>query len=135
MLGVRSTVKNAPLYFHSNAYDYGAIFYAARRIPVFKGDLADFPVNTTTGSPSYLLMWEEDWPALVAGSDLRFEHLVTSDGKGPDKKHQLALIAVLPALPAGKHAPAVKNKDEEDHPPTTTSAKNKRTESLSVPDP
>jgi 4-amino-4-deoxy-L-arabinose transferase-like glycosyltransferase len=135
MLGVRSTVKNAPLYFHSNAYDYGAIFYAARRIPVFKGDLADFPVNTTTGSPSYLLMWEEDWPALVAGSDLRFEHLVTSDGKGPDKKHRLALIAVLPALPAGKHAPAVESKDEDARPPTTTTAKNKRTESLSVPDP
>jgi len=47
----------------------------------------------------------------------------------------LALIAVLPALPAGKHAPTAENKDEDAHPSTTTTAKNKRTESLSVPDP
>lgn len=99
MLGVRSTVKNSPLYFVRGAYDYGAIFYAARHIPVFKGDLADFPVNIVTGEPSYLLMWEEDWPGLTVSSDLRFEHLVSSDGKGPDKKHRLALIAVLPPVP------------------------------------
>ncbi len=99
MLGVRSTVKNAPLYFYHGAYDYGAIFYAARRIPVYTGDLANFPVDAQTGSPSYLLVWAEDWPAVAATSDLRFEHLVSSDGRGPDKKHSLALIAVLPSVP------------------------------------
>jgi len=98
MLGVRSTVKNAPLYFYHGAYDYGAIFYAARRIPVYKGDLADFPVDEDAGAPSYLLVWEEDWPGLASTSDLRFEHLVCSEGRGPDKKHRLALIAVLPSL-------------------------------------
>lgn len=102
MLGVRSTVKNAPLYFYHGAYDYGAIFYAARRIPVYTGDLADFPVDTQTGAPSYLLVWEEDWPGVFGTSDLRFEHLVSSDGKGPDKKHRLALIAVLPSVPAAQ---------------------------------
>ncbi|MGE0820685.1 MAG: ArnT family glycosyltransferase [Candidatus Binatia bacterium] len=98
MLGVRSTVKNFPLYFYNEAYDYGAIFYAARHIPVYKGDLSDFPLDSD-GSPSYLLVREEDWPARFAESDLRFEHLVESEGLGPDKKHRLALIAVLPPLP------------------------------------
>lgn len=98
MLGVRSTVKNAPLYFYHGAYDYGAIFYAARHIPVYKGDLADFPIDGDTDAPSYLLVWEEDWPVVASSSDLRFEHLVCSEGKGPDKKHRLALIAVLPSV-------------------------------------
>jgi 4-amino-4-deoxy-L-arabinose transferase-like glycosyltransferase len=125
MLGVRSTVKNAPLYFHKDAYDYGAIFYAARRIPVYKGDLADFPVDAVNGSPSYLLMWEEDWPAEVAGSDLRFEHLVASDGKGPDKKHRLALIAVLPAVAEDESTPKAEGRTESDNLPATATAKNK----------
>ena len=107
MLGVRSTVKNAPLYFHKEVYDYGAIFYAGRHIPVFQGDLADFPVDTTNGSPSYLLMWEEGWEAKVSESDRRFEHLVASEGKGPDKKHKLALIAVLPPVPEEQDSPSV----------------------------
>ena len=136
MLGVRSTVKNAPLYFYNGVYDYGAIFYAARRIPVYKGDLADFPVDTINGSPSYLLMWEEDWPALVADSDLRFEHLVASDGKGPDKKHRLALIAVLPALAEEQSRPRVENKTESETLPTTATARNKLidTPPLSTPE-
>jgi hypothetical protein len=129
MLGVRSTVKNAPLYFYHGAYDYGAIFYAARRIPVYKGDLADFPVDVHTGSPSYLLVWAEDWPAVAATSDLRFEHLVSSDGKGPDKKHRLALIAVLPSIPSppqentennDTHALEMKPPDEPGHDPHPT---------------
>ena len=39
MSGARSTVKNAPLYFYKDAYDYGAIFYAQRRIPSYTDDL------------------------------------------------------------------------------------------------
>jgi hypothetical protein len=96
MLGVRSTVKNAPLYFYHGAHDYGAIFYASRRIPVYEGELAQLPMNENVTEPSYLLIWEEDWPALMGATERRLEHLVASDGKGPDKKHRLALIAVLP---------------------------------------
>lgn len=117
MLGVRSTVKNAPLYFASRAYDYGAIFYADRRIPVYAGDLADFPLNPRTGEPSYLLVWEEDWPKIIGTSDLRFEHLVASDGKGPDKKHRLALIMVLPSVPHAK-ADAAKEPETTVIPPS-----------------
>jgi hypothetical protein len=96
MLGVRSTVKNAPLYFYKDAYDYGAIFYANRHIPSYKDDLSRLPVEENGKTPLYLLMWEEDWQGLAATTDKRLEHLVSSEGKGPDKKHRLALIAVLP---------------------------------------
>ena len=96
MRGVRSTVKNAPLYFYKDAYDYGAIFYADRHIPSYKDDLPSLPVDSNAGTPLYLLMWEEDWQALSTTTTNRLEPLVTSEGKGPDKKHRLVLVALLP---------------------------------------
>jgi 4-amino-4-deoxy-L-arabinose transferase-like glycosyltransferase len=126
MLGVRSTVKNAPLYFYHGAYDYGAIFYAARRIPVYKGDLADFPVDGGAGGPSYLLVWAEDWPTLVSTSDLRFEYLVCSEGRGPDKKHQLALIAVLPSLSENREQRGNSEADNEPLLPSSNDGKSKK---------
>ncbi len=99
MLGVRSAVKNAPLYFYKDAYDYGAIFYANRHIPMytqaFSPDLITLKTEEDSASPTYLLMWEEDWQTLSA-TDSRFEHLVTSEGRGPDKKHRLVLAAFMP---------------------------------------
>ena len=95
MRGVRSTVKNAPLYFYKDAYDYGAIFYADRHIPSHTGDLSTLPVDEHDNSPLYLLMHEEDWQELAATNNLRLEHLVTSEGKGPDKNHRLVLVALL----------------------------------------
>jgi len=96
MLGVRSTVKNAPLYFYKDAYDYGAIFYANRHIPSYKNDLANLAGDGNANTPQYLLLWEEDWRALSATPDQKLEYLVTSEGKGPDKKHRLVLAALLP---------------------------------------
>jgi 4-amino-4-deoxy-L-arabinose transferase-like glycosyltransferase len=96
MRGVHSTVKNAPLYFYKDAYDYGAIFYADRHIPSYKDDVSTLTANGDINSPLYLLMWEEDWQALSTTASQRIEHLVTSEGKGPDKKHKLALVAILP---------------------------------------
>src|SRR5439155_24282129 len=61
MRGVRSTVKNAPLYFYKDASDYGAIFYADRHIPSYTGNLPSLPVDGNASTPLYLLMWEEDW--------------------------------------------------------------------------
>lgn len=95
MIGVRSTVKNAPLYFYKDAYDYGAIFYANRHIPSIE-DLSHLKVEDSDTTPHYLLMWEEDWQALSTAPDQRLEHLVTSEGTGPDKKHHLVLAALLP---------------------------------------
>ena len=94
MLGARSTVQDAPLYFYQNAYDYGANFYAGRRIPSYTQDLAQLATNH--GSQLYLLMREEDWQRLPPTASPRLEHLVTSHGRGPDKKHRLALVALLP---------------------------------------
>ncbi len=96
MLGVRSTVKNAPLYFYKDTYDYGAIFYANRHIPSYKDDLSTLMANSDASSTQYLLLWEEDWQALSATANYRLERLVTSEGRGPDKKHRLVLAALLP---------------------------------------
>ena len=45
-------------------------------------------------APLYLLVREKDWPDL-AGTYPHLERLVTSAGKGPDKKHRLVLAALL----------------------------------------
>ncbi len=94
MIGVRSTVKNAPLYFYKEASDYGAIFYANRHIPS-TNDLPSLKVEDDDATPHYLLMWEEDWQTLATTTEQRLEHLVTSEGTGPDKKHRLVLAALL----------------------------------------
>ncbi|MGE0683876.1 MAG: ArnT family glycosyltransferase, partial [Candidatus Binatia bacterium] len=105
MLGVRSTVRNAPLYFYKDAYDYGAIFYANRHIPSYTADLSTLTIEKDAASPYYLLMWEKDWQALSTTSDQRLEYLVTSEGKGPDKKNKLVLAALIP----GRDSPQQKN--------------------------
>jgi len=96
MIGVRSTVKNAPLYFYKAASDYGAIFYADRHIPSYHADLSLLATQSSVDSPQYLLLTEEDWQTLPTTTPYRLERLVTSDGKGPDKKHRLVLAALLP---------------------------------------
>ncbi len=110
MLGVRSTVQDAPLYFYHPASDYGAIFYADRRIPEMSqdalqqsSDAGHYPSYpgvrqedaSQTDAALYLLVRETDWPALAESQPL-LERLVTSEGKGPDKKHRLVLAALLP---------------------------------------
>ena len=98
MLGVRSTVKNAPLFFYKDAYDYGAIFYANRHISSYAGELSTLQVDKDMSSPYYLLMWEKDWQTLATTHDQRLEYLVTSEGKGPDKKNRLVLAALMPPI-------------------------------------
>ena len=96
MVGVRSTVKNAPLYFYKDASDYGAIFYANRHIPSYDADLSHLAAQSSVDNPQYLLLTEEDWQELSTTTPYRLERLVTSDGKGPDRKHRLVLAALLP---------------------------------------
>ena len=111
MLSVRSLVQDAPLYFYHPASDYGAIFYAGRRIPEVSQpalqQLSDagqvdsvYPGVGQGGTPQtditrYVLVRETDWPELSA-SQPRLERLVTSEGRGPDKKHRLVLAALFP---------------------------------------
>lgn len=96
MLGVRSTVKNAPLYFYKDAYDYGAIFYANRHIPSYTAELSNLITEKDAPSPYYFLMWEKDWEVLSTTADPRLEYLVTSEGKGPDKKNKIVLAVFMP---------------------------------------
>jgi 4-amino-4-deoxy-L-arabinose transferase-like glycosyltransferase len=104
MIGVRSTVKNAPLYFYKDASDYGAIFYANRHIPSYDADLAHLAEQSSVENPQYLLLTEEDWQTLSTTTPYRLERLVTSEGKGPDKKHRLVLAALLPGREKGDRA-------------------------------
>jgi hypothetical protein len=62
-------------------------------------------IEKDASSPYYLLMWEKDWQALSTTSDQRIEYLVTSEGKGPDKKNRLVLAALIP----GRDSPQQKN--------------------------
>ncbi len=110
MLGVRSLVQDAPLYFYHPASDYGAIFYADRRIPEMNQHALQpssdaGPIDAAsperrpggvsqTAATLYVLVRETDWPAL-AQSQPHLERLVTSEGKGPNKKHRLVLGALL----------------------------------------
>ena len=119
MLGVRSMVQDAPLYFYHPASDYGAIFYADRRIPEMSQDAlpqpsdvgdvdAWYPGAGPGGAPQtdavlYVLVREMDWPEL-AERQPHLERLVTSEGKGPDKKHRLVLAALLPRPEQNKGA-------------------------------
>ncbi len=94
MVSVRSTVKNAPLYFYHGLSDYGVLFYADRHLPSYNGDLATFLENRDLTTPYYILLWEEDWWA--HSSQPHLTRLLTSEGSGPEGKHHLVLAAWLP---------------------------------------
>lgn len=91
MLGVRSIVQDAPLYFYQDASDYGAIFYAGRRIPDYPGEGG----TPNADAALYLLVRETNWPEL-SESQPHFKRLITSGSKGPDKQHRLVLATLLP---------------------------------------
>ena len=113
MLGVRSTVQDAPLYFYQDASDYGAIFYAGRHIADYpQARLSEEEVQNAD-SPLYLLVREKDWPDL-AGTHPHIERLVTSEGKGPDKKHRLVLAALLPQQNNGQNDQMEKSAEQSE---------------------
>jgi hypothetical protein len=58
-------------------------------------------------------MREADWNGLATPESLRLEHLVTSQGKGPDKKNRLALIALLPGQNNSVNGTLPSSLDEE----------------------
>jgi len=93
MLGVRDTVREEPLFFYK-ARDYGAIFYADRRIADYGKDLLQGRPDGAA-SPLFLLMWEETWHTLSANGHLRL--LALSEGRGPDKDRRLALVVLVAA--------------------------------------
>ena len=95
MLGVRATVRDAPLYFYGDASDYGAIFYADRRVP----NLPESGIPEPGDNGVYLLVRERDWPQFSERHP-HVRRLGISRGKGPHKRHRLVLAAAL-RPPAG----------------------------------
>ncbi|HEY7166746.1 MAG TPA: glycosyltransferase family 39 protein [Candidatus Binatia bacterium] len=71
---------DAPLFFY-DLFDFGAVFYSRRHIPIY--DRAE-PVKRV-----YLLMREEDWKRLNAVRSL--ERLDISEGGGPTGRHKVVL--------------------------------------------
>jgi 4-amino-4-deoxy-L-arabinose transferase-like glycosyltransferase len=78
---------NAPIFFY-HGFDYGAVFYARRHIPLFTKKYAD------TKPPFFLLMWEEEWKRIEERPSLKM--LDISEGRGPAGRHRLVLVERQP---------------------------------------
>ncbi len=59
-------VKGAPLFFYRSG-DYGVMFYAHRRIPIYQEPLK------AGESPFYILVWEEEWKRISDKEDLSLQ--------------------------------------------------------------
>jgi len=104
---VRARIGAADLGFFC-AFDYGAVFYAQRHLPMLLDEerCRDAALRQTTiaaaDTPPYLLLWEDE--AERAGSQL--EVLLYSTGTGPKGRTRMALARPLTAAPAPVEAPA-----------------------------
>jgi 4-amino-4-deoxy-L-arabinose transferase-like glycosyltransferase len=105
MTRVRSAAdkEHTAVYLY-RAFDYGAVFYAARHVP-------QFPTHRPFPKPPFfLLMWESEWQRLPQSEDL--ERVDTSEGLGVNKRDHMALVKVE------KHVPVLQGEsvlpDDED---------------------
>jgi 4-amino-4-deoxy-L-arabinose transferase-like glycosyltransferase len=89
---VRETVKSEDAVYFYQTFDYGAVFYARRRIPTV-GD--DFGPPPSPGRSSYLLTWESVWQAIPAERKSALELVRVSEGAGPKGRDRLVLARVL----------------------------------------
>jgi 4-amino-4-deoxy-L-arabinose transferase-like glycosyltransferase len=78
-----------PLLFY-RGFDYGAVFYAGRHIPLYRNKPNELK------PPFYLLMWEEDWQRLKERDDLALRDV--SEGRGPAGRHRLTLVECRPSV-------------------------------------
>lgn len=87
MVRVRTVVdkERAPLFLF-RAFDYGAVFYAARHVEQYPAR-PPFPAP-----PFYLLMWEEEWDRLPDFKAL--QRLDASEGVGAARRHHMLLVRV-----------------------------------------
>jgi 4-amino-4-deoxy-L-arabinose transferase-like glycosyltransferase len=88
---VQEVDQQSPLFFY-RSFDYGALFYAGRRIPPAPQDLP-------REAPVFLLMWEEEWHGLSALDSTGMEMIATSDGTAWDDSRRLALVRTRESLP------------------------------------
>jgi len=89
---VRGEVGENDRLFFFRAFDYGAVFYARRRIPPLEEGIG---ASVPAGQRSYVLLWESQWESLPAAwkRDLRFLH--KSEGTGPKGHNRLVLVEVI----------------------------------------
>jgi 4-amino-4-deoxy-L-arabinose transferase-like glycosyltransferase len=79
------------------AFDYGAVFYAQRRVPSLDHDFADPP---SPDHHSYVLLWKSTWDQLPADAKSRLLHLLTSEGTGPNGRDPLVFALLKPSAEA-----------------------------------
>lgn len=96
MESVRGVVgENDELSFFET-FDYGAVFYARRRIRPLHAGFGDPP---SAEKHSYLLMWRSAWESLPEEAKSRLQHLLTSSATGPEGRDPLVFVLVKPAPP------------------------------------
>jgi 4-amino-4-deoxy-L-arabinose transferase-like glycosyltransferase len=89
---VRTVVGNGDQLAFYKTFDYGAVFYWQRRIPVAGQSLVEL---NRTGQFRYLLMWESEWKKLAADESGQLELVRRSEGTGPDGSNPLVLARFI----------------------------------------
>ncbi len=90
---VRSEVGERDRLFFFRAFDYGAVFYARRRIPPLEESVGD---SVPAGQRSYALLWESQWDSLPAARKGELQFLHRSEGTGPKGRDRLVLVQIRP---------------------------------------
>jgi 4-amino-4-deoxy-L-arabinose transferase-like glycosyltransferase len=91
---VRAVVEPEDSLSFYRTFDYGALFYAQRRLTPLRDDFGDPPTNERH---SYVLLWKSTWERLSPGDKSRLVHLLTSVGTGPKGRDALVFALLKPA--------------------------------------
>ena len=91
---VRAVVEPEDSLSFYRAFDYGALFYAQRRLPALRDDFGDPP---TSERHSYVLLWKSTWERLSPEVKSRLVHLLTSAGTGPKGRDALVFALLKPS--------------------------------------
>jgi hypothetical protein len=98
---VRGEVRENDRLVFFRAFDYGAVFYARRRIPPLEETVVD---SAPAGQLSFALLWERQWEALSATQKGELQFLHRSEGTGPKGRDRLVLVRIRPGATVGAAA-------------------------------
>jgi hypothetical protein len=99
MEAVRVVVEPEDSLSFYRAFDYGAVFYAQRRVPPLDQDFTDPPAADRR---SYVLLWKSTWDQLPPDAKSRLQHLLTSEGTGPKGRDPLVFALLKPSAEAAQ---------------------------------
>jgi hypothetical protein len=94
MEAVRVVVEPEDSLSFYRAFDYGAVFYAQRRVTPLDRDFSDPP---SPDRHAYVLLWKSTWDQFPPEEKNRLLHLLTSAGTGPKGRDPLVFALVKPA--------------------------------------